>query len=284
MPIDFDPEAEAQSPTRLANGLGRDDLITMIGLSTVGFIRHNGNEPPTSLGSGTLIKYGKVFGVSTCAHSWLAVKGSKEVGVMCFTARGKTMQAKPFDPEEMEAVSFGQDPWTVRGPDLAFVRLPAETEGHFQSLATVRNLQRQFELLSSEAFQTYRCHAVAGVVDKNTKIGTPSAGRGVVSFSAFVSVGPVKRRLLIADYDKMAYEPRALPPTELPDNWKGTSGGGLWRVRVDDTTEGAPKLQVALAGIAHRQTGRGNIICHGPRSLYGKLAVAMRSKWPNDCP
>jgi hypothetical protein len=284
MSVDIDRDADTQTIPRLANGLRRNDLITMIGLSTVGFIRHNGSEPPNSLGSGTLIKYGKVFGVATCAHAWRAVKASKEVGVMCFTVRGKTQQAKPFNPEEMDAVPFGQYPWTVRGPDLAFVRLPAETEGHFQSLATVRNLQRQWELLTGEAFRDYHCHAVAGVVDEKTKLSTPSAGRGVVSFSAFVSVGAVKRRLLIADYDKLAYEPQALPTTELPDSWKGTSGGGLWRLRVNDDDEGDHKLEVALAGITHRETRRGNIICHGPRSLYGKLAAAMRAKWPNDCP
>jgi hypothetical protein len=280
-----EPNTDDQPTPRLANGLRRDDLITMIGLSTVGFIRHNGNEPPNSLGSGTLIKYGKVFGVVTCAHACEAVKASREVGVMCFTVRGKTQQAKPFDPDDMETVSFGQYPWTVRGPDLAFVRLPAEAEGHFQSLATVRNLQRQWELLTGEAFRDYRCHAVGGVVNAKTKVGSPSAGRGVVSFSAFVSVGRVKRRFAIADdYEKLIYAPQALPMTELPEHWKGTSGGGLWRVRVGEDDEGQRKLDVALAGIAHMETRPGgNIVCHGPRSLYGRLVAAMRAKWPNDC-
>jgi hypothetical protein len=168
--------------------------------------------------------------------------------------------------------------------DLAFVRLPAETEGHFRSLALVRNLRRQWESLTGQIFRDYRCHAVGGVVDAKTRAGLPSAGRRVMHCSAFVSVGRIKRRFGIADdYDKLIYAPQALPTTELPEHWKGTSGAGLWRVRIGEDDEGQPKLEVALAGIAHMATHRGNIICHGPRSLYGRLAAAMRAKWPNDC-
>ncbi len=40
---------------------------THVGRSTVGFVKVRGDSP-ASLGSGTLIKFGDIVGVLTCAH------------------------------------------------------------------------------------------------------------------------------------------------------------------------------------------------------------------------
>ena len=262
----------------------RSDLVAAVGHSTIGFMRHNGNEPPTCLGSGTLIEFGKVFGVLTCAHALEALRTSKEIGFLCFTVRGNVPQSRPFDPKLLDAVTFGQEPWSVRRPDLAFVRIPAHAEGHFRALSTPRNLQRQQELLTSEAFSIFAGYAVSGIIDEWTKLGTLRANRATASYSAFASLGNLRRHFFATDgFDKWIYEPTEMPHTPLPASYGGTSGGGLWRIKV--IGEGPDReLKVALAGVAVMETRRGKIICHGPYSIYGKLTSAIRAAWPEDCP
>jgi hypothetical protein len=284
MSVDATTSAQlALVPTRKVI-LPRTDLIAAVGHSTIGFMRHNGNEPPTCLGTGTLIEYGKVFGVLTCAHALGAIREAKEVGFLCFTVRGKVPQDKPFNPKILDAVSLGREPWSLRGPDLAFVRIPANAEGHFRALSTPRNLQRHRELMVSGISRNFACYAVAGVVDEWTKLGTPRANRRTMSYSAFASLGNLRRYVEGTDgHDKWIYEPKQLPPTPLPKSYEGTSGGGLWRVEVLSDGSGR-NLQVVLAGVAVMQTRRGKIVCHGAHSIYGKLVAAMKAAWRSDCP
>src|SRR5271154_5707357 len=55
---------------------------THMGRSTVGFVRTR-DSAPSSLGSGTLIKFGTIVGVLTCAHVLEALLKEDEVGILC---------------------------------------------------------------------------------------------------------------------------------------------------------------------------------------------------------
>jgi hypothetical protein len=270
--------------TAIDSGARLEGLITAIGHSTVGFMRFRGDASIHPLGSGTLIKHGGVFGVLTCGHVWKAVSQEAEIGIMCFTVRGRSGPALRLGVKLLNPICFGDAPWHWTGPDIAFVRLPASTESHFRSVATVRDLQRQIDLLTSGAFNRPGEHAVAGIVDEWTTPGAVRANRKSISYTALVSLGSIRRRFMFAvDHDEWIYKPEPPPETDLPGSYGGTSGGGLWRFNVDrvDDTE---KLHALLVGVAHYETPKRNIVCAGPASVYRKILDEMRARWPSDCP
>jgi len=228
----------------------RNDLIEAVGYSLACFVGRYGDEPPKCLGSGTFVRYGRVFGVLTCAHVWELVRDWKQAGeearrvdrekrkvsLLGFTIRGNGQTTQDFYPDTLAAVKFGQEPWTVRGPDLAFVRLPASSESHFQSVSIVRDLQRHWELLVSGAFNDARSHCVAGVVDEWVTPGASTANANTMNFPAYISWGKVRRRLSVADgHNKYIYVPRRLGRTPLPTSFEGTSGAACIASRSSAT-------------------------------------------------
>jgi hypothetical protein len=201
---------------------------------------------------------------------------------VCFTVRGRTPQYFALDPKMLTAVWSGDDKersaWKWSEPDIAFFRLPPQAVAHCKALGFFRDLDHQFEILTSEAFRNAHRFAVGGVVGEWLTEGALKAGRRTMNVKAFVSLGPIGRRFRFPDdHDQWIFTPKALPGTPLPNNFEGTSGGGLWRVHVEGQS-----LSVALSGVAHYQTGRKNIVCHGPRSLYIRLARAIRERWAEE--
>ena len=73
---------------------------------------------------------------------------------------------------------------------------------------------------------------------------------------------------------------RPLPDSKFksPSSYKGTSGGGLWRIYPKPDSGSDPAYR--LIGVAFYETSDGQIVCHGQASLYVKLFDAIREKWP----
>lgn len=74
-------------------------------------------------GSGTLVDFLGIRGVVTAAHVAVALAGIEEVGLNTFKP-SKTLEAIAFRGSELETTKIGDAPFSVGGPDLAFIRLP----------------------------------------------------------------------------------------------------------------------------------------------------------------
>jgi hypothetical protein len=55
-------------------------------------LRRIGNDSPSSLGSGTLIRFGNIVGILTCAHGLDALLKKAEIGILCFPVRATQIQ------------------------------------------------------------------------------------------------------------------------------------------------------------------------------------------------
>lgn len=255
---------------------------THMGRSTVGFVRTR-DSAPSSLGSGTLIKFGTIVGVLTCAHVLEALLKEDEVGILCFPVRATQIQRLLLSMATTDSIAIGSAPWGESGPDLAFLRLPAAIVGDIERLATIANgnIHRR-NIAAGEPALTRTFCAVSGVIDEMTKppIVTPIVN-GIVATTPFE--GMINAGHLFVDddsVDRFRLQPVASDGVLLPKSYKGTSGGGLWKVFLgqDDFSI----FQVRLIGVAYWEKPIGDelhIIGHGQVSIYDSLFNAIRQKW-----
>jgi hypothetical protein len=94
---------------------------------------------------------------------------------------------------------------------------------------------------------------------------------------------------LVDDYDIIDFQANneVDPSYKVPSDYRGTSGGALWRFYFVMKGE-APSIEGGrLMGVPFRQSpvtadGGRVLTCHGPKSIYGKLLTAIETKWPGE--
>jgi hypothetical protein len=192
-----------------------------MGRSAVGFVRIQ-DAAPSSLGSGTLIRFGNIVGVLTCAHVLEAVCKEAEIGILCFPIRTNQIQTLRLPMSTTDCISIGSPPWSERGPDLAFLRLPTTIIGDIERVATIANgdLHRQ-RIIEGEPVARHVCGLV-GVVDEFTKrlsvVRTADRTVGTTSFDLMINLG----NLIIddEDADRFRFQPLASPGAALPRSYQ----------------------------------------------------------------
>ena len=139
------------------------------GRSTIGFVRVR-DSAPASLGSGTLIRFGNIAGVLTCAHVLEALVKEDNIGILCFPVRARQIQRLQVSISMTDSIAIGSAPWGESGPDLAFLRLPAAVLGDIERVATIANgdLHRQ-NIAAGDPARSRKVCAIAGVVDDRRK-------------------------------------------------------------------------------------------------------------------
>ena len=257
---------------------------TSAGRSIIGFVRTS-KGIPASLGSGTLIKFGNVTGILTCAHVLEALGNEAEIGILCFPVRATQIQTFRVPMGTTEGISIGSAPWSAKGPDLAFLRLPPVTVSEIERIATVVNGDRQrANIVAGDPERIRTFCAVAGVVDELTRPAiVVESGDTITSttpFEALINAGHV----FVEDDDADLFRLQPVPGegTTLPQSYKGTSGGGLWKFLLDQ--DDLSVIQVQLIGVAFWEKlvdSEMHIIGHAGRSIYEALYKAIQEKWPN---
>ena len=259
-----------------------DILWSHAGRTTVGFVHVR--DVPSSLGSGTLIRFGNVIGVLTCAHVLKALLDEDEIGILCFPVRPTQIQRLRVRMSTTDNVVIGAPPWSEGGPDLAFLRLPGPTIGEIGSNANFADgeIHRQ-NILAGEPEGTRKLCAIGGVVAELTKpaITEPIHRGGIAittAFEALLNVG----NLIIDDHkpDRFRFQPVTTPGVALPTSYGGTSGAGLWKFYVAEETFSL--VQSRLIGVVYFEKPVGHemhIIGHAQRDIYETLLNAMRQKW-----
>jgi hypothetical protein len=110
---------------------------------TVGFVKleiHDKVEDAIGAGSGTLVRVGKVHGILTAAHVLAHLPDSGAVGIVEY--RGETMhyRKRQIEMADTVKVALRGDAFGPDGPDIAFLRLAAETVGWFEAIGSFYNL------------------------------------------------------------------------------------------------------------------------------------------------
>jgi hypothetical protein len=248
----------------------------------IGFIGVRKKEP-VSQGSGTLIRFGHVKGILTCAHVLEGNLQDEEIGILLFPARSDALQMMRVRRSDlMGHTYFRGESWREDGPDLAFVRLPDDVMANIEGRASVVDGERQrAQILVGEPDRKAIASVVFGVVHELTGSTVPGERISTTPFRAFLNLGDIADVNEVHGMDLFRFRPRAGEGVVLPTSYKGTSGGGLWQMYFG--AEGRP-VQTRLSGVAFYETQVGDevhIIGHGLHSIYQTLYQDIKTKWPD---
>jgi hypothetical protein len=242
-----------------------------------------------SLGSGTLVSLGTLNGILTAAHVLENLQTVEEIGFAEFTIRPAQPQGLRFPTKAIDSVKIGGQPYSGFGPDLAFIRLPDHIVATLKVNSSFLNLVQQARMSSSSLQAGAERHdvVVGGIEEWGTVEPDESAGLDMGIVTGLMNEGRAIEIAAYDGYDRIEFIPQPEPGFPLPRTYGGTSGGGLWQLYGQSMDDGTRHLvQSHLSGVAFFQSdiidGSRTIICHGPKSIYGKLLDKIRARWNDD--
>lgn len=239
--------------------------------STVGFTRN----PPVggsanSFGSGTLVRFGRVAGILTCAHVVEAVLTQEEIGLIGNGAREGQRQGIKVDCRALRRLVVRGSGPVEEGPDLGFIELPSTTMSALEALGSTIDLagqrMRYNEPLTSPQFM----EAFAGVPDE--WMGLPEERVASIELEVTTMLIGGEIRLLSSSegYDRVLFVPGPIP--QPLKSYEGMSGGGIWRLGLrEGGVAGFTVEDRRLIGVAFYQTEERAIVGHGSESIYERL-------------
>lgn len=270
-PFDFGPLADAN-----------------ISRYTAAFV-YTDNGAPKLAGSGTLVKCGKVAGILTAGHVLEYISGQVEIGICIFPVRKDALQKAKVPVKGLidESVVFYSKTIPGEGPDLAFVRLPDDLMSSLAASASVVDLVFQGTKAGKERPEgaapegAAAIEAIAGAISELTPDPEVRGTRAVLSIEGLLNIGQIGP---VGDntqgFDLLSFRPKPENGFKLPESYRGTSGGGLWRIYVERSEdETYSVIDRRFVGVAFQQFGE-KIQCHGVSSLYQRLVPAIHERWP----
>jgi len=253
------------------------------------------------LGSGVLIEVDGVSGILTAEHVVFSEEFQRAKGLYTIphiysaeSVREKTAHFSATNIRRDLLRCFPETPQTENdewGPDLAFIRIPKDTNFE-SSLRAVRinfyafahDPQTRLERALDESKTLL---AIAGApVEMSTDVSpTPEDKRGIIEFPVFLApTFEYQRKEDGHDFFDVPVD-RELG-VRVPNFFNGVSGGAIWRLvnlfEQDPPMQELKSSDYVLAGIAFWQGFENfqvrSIRGHGPRSLYEKFLPELR-KW-----
>lgn len=242
------------------------------------------------IGSGTFVECNSRFGILTAHH----VIG-KGIGLDSFV-NGSTKKlgvaiavnfphAPEFELQYIRHHEIGRPPnyeYNEYGPDLIFLEiLDREKLGTIKAHSSFWNIQYESSSINDCYNDSSSIWAVCGLPQAWTKDDTPNSNFGkVIGGQCLIGFGGAEKRFDRAGFDYFDVAVKPNPQDDIPDTFKGMSGGGLWKVllscrgnlqdlRVSDTILSG----VIFYGLEedHRV-----IRSHGAKSIYEIFPKALK--------
>jgi hypothetical protein len=268
-----------------------EEIARTVANYTIGFaniVVEDNAEIALGAGSGTFVKLGSVFGIATAAHVISHLPACGTLGLVRYTRDQFRFERQSFQYDADTALTIRAEEFSVQGPDLGFFRLYDDTLGWVRAINSFVDLQvHRYESLKGtvEGPATF---AIVGMIDGMTQLVDLAERRRAAHFTAIFTNGDLAGSNHAPDDPAIVtFEPTSYPDFALPNDFRGTSGGGLWRVGIDNSNP--DHVIVAGAkfwGIPFFQTPRDGrppaLACHGPEGVYVQLYNAIANKWPKD--
>ncbi len=210
-----------------------DLLLPHVRQFTIGFVL---NDPPAPrvLGSGVLLMVGNVSGILTCAHVTDELQQRAEIGLLRFNREGIMQRQKLALGETTTLVikeNLGDPPWSnPHAFDLAFIRLSGQQVATLSAICSFVNYDLNMKMfVDGEPTHRTRVDAVFGLVDEFSEEPVRERGDVTTPMKGVLTPGHVRER----NNGALTLECMDYNVKELPKSFGGTSGGGLWRMYLN---------------------------------------------------
>lgn len=234
-------------------------------------------------GSGTLVRVGNVYGLLTAAHVARAIKEYGKIGLAPLTADLDPIRMKmEMEVKHASTIELGETD-SRDGPDLAFIRTPPDPTGWLNATLSFLNLDRERQ----EFEGADHCFGVFGIVnsltDREVEIDATTKG---VRLGAVFSNGTIQAERKNGWYDTFEFTHTQYKDFALPESFKGTSGGSVWKIFFKHDGKKGVVVGQELWGVPYWQDdndgGGKTLVCHGRAGIFGKLLQQIRDRWPEE--
>jgi len=238
---------------------------------TVGFVRVKTDSRDDNLcGSGTLVSFNTKHAILTAAHIVEEFKQSSHIG-LCFSNNAYRFI---FPKDHVDIIYVGWSGKTIEeGPDIALIQLPVS---ECETLETYKSFYELSCMIDGGEIKTANYSEgifLTGFIGEWTRDGPPEAGFDATKNFCMLTggIGKTDNYWQTNDFDFCSFTVQC--KHDNPNNYQGSSGGGLWKVIARKTDNGSFAVENAiLCGVAYWQTEIANserhIICHAYRSIY----------------
>ena len=244
-------------------------------------------EEAACAGSGTLVTVGSLYGILTAAHVIEALPKAGEVGLVVGIEDPSKFQRQTILMEHIDSVTMRGAKSSDVGPDLGFLRLPEETIGWLKAQRSFYNLlRRQQDALANKEPTKSHADVVLGMIHELTAdVASDKPFVRRQQFTALFGGATLGVMRYLNGYDIFYYEPTKDFGFELPKSFQGTSGGAIWRFYVEEKDNQINVVDRRLVGVPYfqdiTQRKTREIVCHGPKTIYGPLLEKILQKWRN---
>ena len=243
---------------------------------TVGFLRIEKGQRGKDLvllGSGTLVTVNGIHAILTAHHVVEILPTTGELGLVY----SETLTHATFATDGLRYLKIDRGKVDSEGPDLGAVLLPPNIVALLSAKKSFHNLDRKrIELLAQPPAIADGLWIVQGFIGTLTKEEFDLEHRiKTVRFFELSSSGIVRNECVIGEHDYFDYPMKFSNRDSQPRDYGGTSGGGLWHVRLEkkgSDGEVTPAIVPILSGVAFYQeaieSDQSMLKCHGRRSVY----------------
>ena len=281
-----EPNSVPQVPAEIDREIGE-----RINASTVGIVRlpkHKDNEKPPFIergdlgGSGTLVSVGDVRGILTASHVIDGLPPSEEIG-LCQPLGPQHLHNVRLKRDNLRQISLPRRPGLAESepPDIAFWIIPPSDAGTIAARSIFFNLpKRKTDVLNPDpnlgSGTNPAIWLAAGFANEWTKYPPPQemAERNERLFQGTTLSGQAEKTPIKSEFDLYSFFVERHSDYDGPKNFKGYSGGGLWRaILKPGTNSDYVVYKILLFGILfHQSTFLENnintILCNGPNTVY----------------
>ncbi len=232
---------------------------------------------PKVLGTGVLVSIENLNGILTCSHVADEYEKRSEIGLVRFKRDG-ILQRQKLVLATTNTLKIGGPPWgDPYAFDLAFTRLAEPDVSTLKATSVFLSYERNWKRFT-DGEPSYHKHvdAIFGLVDEFT--GEPRRENGSVTTPMQGVLTP--GHIVAGNNGALTLECLDANRPDLPESFGGSSGGGLWRLYFNVSTDGSyDSVEIRLCGIATYQLDATHIICQGFERIEQVLINEVRKRW-----
>jgi hypothetical protein len=255
---------------------------------SVGFIKASCSDPGEAdlAGSGTLVSADGFKAILTAHHVLTNLPNSGHIGLLTPMRFGSRIHRLAIDMQYVRKIPIAKGSEDSQGPDLGLLVLAPADWARLPSGKIFYNVSKRRELLLHQPPGENRgAWVLCGMVGERTADLSEEDKKRYAKGKSFqgicINAAPSGRRQ-DREFDYRSLQVEYNATYEGPESFGGCSGGGLWHLLVGEKPDGSLEILTSiLSGVAFYQSAkdgiRKTIECHGPRSIYGRVADLLES-------
>lgn len=188
---------------------------------TIGFAKlivRDNIEDAIGAGSGTLAVLGQVHGVLTAAHVLDSLPNTGPVGLVRYLNENGRYQKQTIDMAGATKLVIRAEEFGMNGPDLGFLRLPADSVGWLKAINSFYELRRyRDEYIAGKLPDGSPLMALVGMIDERTKDLPPERrGQRRKGFEALFTDGDIVSGRIRDRHELMDFVPKTIQTSSCP--------------------------------------------------------------------